>query len=326
MGPLTSHCPDAPELILDREICLSEISKDLEGDLRLLESEREECASPKCRTLKTVHLLELKVQSHRPCDSRPGRLLDGVFSVRDLAHAFARGDGNRRGVHAGNFRWRGRNILVTGSISGITNAGTHRKPAFDDCQECDGHGYMEGRFCGTVRKARALELVGCQVIGVYRLRFDPSREGGSGAVRGTLEGVLVCPCKEEHCTDFRTVAVGSYPNPWTVAGATYLARDHTGAVVPAAEVRTDGGHTGVNCVFGLEVALAAPVSSVRLTLVHFASPATVEAYAAGVPVGAQTMTAAGGTPETLTFAAAGIDRLVVRPPNNETLLLELCVG
>ena len=112
----------------------------------------------------------------------------------------------------------------------------------------------------------------------------------------------------------------------TCALPIYLARDHTGAVVPATEVRTDGGHTGLNCVFGLEVALAAPVSSVRLSLVHFAAPATVEAYAAGVPVGAQTMTAAGGTPETLTFAAAGIDRVVVKPPSNETLLLELCVG
>jgi hypothetical protein len=323
---LTAPCPDSPRALLERELCLSELSKNLEGDLRLLESEREDCASPKCRTLKTMHLLELRVQSNRPCDSRPGRLLDGTFTVRDLTHAFARGDGNRRGVHAGSFRWRGRDILVTGGISGITNAGTHRKPVFDDCQPCDAHGYMEGRFCGTVRKAKAPELVGCQVIGTYRFRFDPSREGGSGAVRGTLEGVLVCYCKTERCTDFRTFTVGPYPNPLTVAGASYLVRDHTGAVVPAAEVRTDGGHTGLNCVFGLEVTLPAPTSSARLTLVHFAAPATVEAYAGGVVVGTQTMTAAGGTPETLTFTGAGIDRLVVKPPNNETLLLELCVA
>jgi hypothetical protein len=326
MDPLTALCPDSPNALLERELCLSEVSKNLEGELRLLESEREECASPKCRTLKTMHLLQLEVQSNRPCDSRPGRLLDGTFTVCDLTHAFARGDGNRRGVHAGSFRWRGRDILVTGGISGITNAGTHRLPVFDDCQPCDAHGYMEGRFCGTVRKAKARELVGCQVIGTYRLRFDPSREGGSGAVRGTLEGVLVCYCRPEHCTDFRTFTVGSHPNPLTVAGISYLVRDHTGAVVPTAEVRTDSGHTGLNCAFGLEVALVSPASLVRLTLVHFAAPASVEAYAGGVVVGSQTMTAAGGTPETLAFTGAGIDRLVVKPPNDETLLLELCVA
>jgi hypothetical protein len=319
-------CLDTPELLLDRELCLSEVSKDLEGELKLLESEREECSSPKCKTLKTLHLLELQVRSHRPCDSRAGRLLDGVFSVRDLAHAFARGDGNRRGIHAGRFRWRGRDLLVTGTIGGVTNAGTHRTPAFDDCQPCNAHGYMEGRFCGTVVKARARELVGCQVTGTYRLAFDPSREGGSGAVRGTLEGALVCLCKEERCADFRTFAIGSYPNPWVVAGASYLVRDHTGAVLPAAEVRSDGGHTGLNSGFSLEIVPAAPVSSARLTLVHFATPPKVEAFAGGVVVDSQTMTAAGGTPETLTFAAAGIDRLVVTPPSNETLLLELCVA
>jgi hypothetical protein len=321
-----TRCFDSPELLLDRELCLSEVSKDLAGDLRLLESQREECANPKCRTLKTVHLLELEARSHKPCDSRPGRLLDGVFSVRDLTHAFARGDGNRRGIHAGTFRWRGRDILVIGDISGITNAGTHREPAFKACQTCDAHGFMEGRFCGRVVKARARELVGCGVIGTYRLAFDPSREGGSGAVRGTLEGALVCPCKEEHCTDFRTIAVDSYPNPWLVGGASYLVRDPAGAVVPAAEVKAIGGHTGLDCGFSLEITLAAPVSSARVTLVHFAAPATVEAFAGGVPVGSQTMSAAGGTPETLAFAAGGIDRLVVKPPNDETLLLELCLA
>lgn len=145
-------------------------------------------------------------------------------------------------------------------------------------------------------------------------------------LRGTLEGALVCYCKTERCTDFRTFAVGSYPNPLSVAGASYLARDHTGAVVPATEVRTDGVHTGLNCVSGLEVTLPAPASSVRLAVVHFVAPATVEAFAGGIVVGSQTMTAAGGTPETLTFTGAGIDRLVVKPPSNETLLLELCVA
>jgi hypothetical protein len=68
MEPLTAPCPDSPKSLRERELCLSEVSKNLEGELRLLESEREDCKTPKCRTLKTMHLLELDVKSHRPCE------------------------------------------------------------------------------------------------------------------------------------------------------------------------------------------------------------------------------------------------------------------
>jgi hypothetical protein len=43
MEPLTAPCPDSPKALLARELCLSEVSKNLEGELRLLESEREDC-------------------------------------------------------------------------------------------------------------------------------------------------------------------------------------------------------------------------------------------------------------------------------------------
>jgi hypothetical protein len=29
----------------------------------------------------------------------------------------------------------------------------------------------------------------------YRIKFDPGTAGGQGAIRGTLEGVIVCPCQ-----------------------------------------------------------------------------------------------------------------------------------
>ena len=35
----------------DRIVCLSAVSKDLEGELRLLESEKEECRERDCTTL-----------------------------------------------------------------------------------------------------------------------------------------------------------------------------------------------------------------------------------------------------------------------------------
>jgi hypothetical protein len=54
---------------------------------------------------------------------------------------------------------------------------------------------MEGKLCGEVIKPGNTKLKGCQVIAAYRIKFDPSEKGGSGAVVGTIEGVIVCFCK-----------------------------------------------------------------------------------------------------------------------------------
>ena len=65
------------------------------------------------------------------------------------------------------------------------------------CERCDERGVMTGRLCGVIRRSRENQrLVGCQVFGVYRFQFDPTEEGGRGAIRGTLEGVVVCACPE----------------------------------------------------------------------------------------------------------------------------------
>jgi hypothetical protein len=117
--------------LIDHVVCLSELSKDLTGELRLLESEKEQCRELDCTTLETVHQLELRAARH-DCDSDVASLLDGTLHAGDLVHKFVGGDGNRRGVHEGSFRWRGRGAVASGTLRGITNAGTHRKPAFDE--------------------------------------------------------------------------------------------------------------------------------------------------------------------------------------------------
>src|SRR5262249_16994369 len=73
---------------------------------------------------------------------------------------------------------------------------THREPAFRACQRCDERGVMEGRLCGEVVSAENRALRGCQVLGAYRIRFDPGASGGEGEVAGTFEGVIICPCRE----------------------------------------------------------------------------------------------------------------------------------
>jgi hypothetical protein len=190
-------CAEGSRDILERHICLSALSKNLKGELKPLQHELERCAKLRCVTLKTIHFVQLKVGSNKPCDSQTAQLLDGLLAIRNLVTAFEGGDGTRRGVHEGDFTWKGKAIVAIGTLSGITNAGTHREPIFKPCQTCDAKGFMEGRFCGTIRKAERKQLVGCQVIGTYRFHFDPTKtEGGKGGIAGTLEGEIVCACPD----------------------------------------------------------------------------------------------------------------------------------
>jgi hypothetical protein len=103
--------------------------------------------------------------------------------------------------------------------------------------------------------------------------------------------------------------------------------DHTGSPTPTTEIRTWGTSTGLDLSYRTEIALAAPASAVDVTLVSFAQPAKATALdAGGTVVDSQVMLSAGGVPQTLHLTGAGIARLVVEPPSDETLLLELCVS
>ncbi len=186
-------CPDDPCKMLARTVCLSSVSKNIEGEAGSPEPERRQCEESGCLTLTTVQTLTLKLGSHQDCDSL-GEALDGVIEVRDLVHVYD-GNGNERGFHSGRFRWESDLGLIFGELSGITNAGTHRAPAFKECQRCKDP-VMEGQLCGTVCRARKPEFAGCQVFGSYRLRVDPAADGlPAQGVRGTFEGVLVCHCR-----------------------------------------------------------------------------------------------------------------------------------
>jgi len=193
--PSQIPCPDDPALLLKQGLCLNALSKNMKGTLRLNASKEQKCEVPLCKALKTVHLLKLSPVAHRPCDSRLGRPFGGSIVVERLVTVFDQ-DGHHRGCHAGDFVWTGTaGAQVVGRMSGMTNVGTHRKPVFADCQPCDARGVMEGRICGRVVAAEDPAMKGCQIMGAYRIRFDPSLTGGSGAVTGVLEGVIVCPCR-----------------------------------------------------------------------------------------------------------------------------------
>jgi len=192
--PTQIQCFDDPGTILQQPICLSIISKDTRGTLSLNVSQPHACTLPPCRTLKTVHTLKLTPTPHPPCDSHAAQPFGGTFVVERLVTAFDQ-DGMHRGFHAGDFVWTATPaIQVNGRMSGMTNEGTHRAPAFADCQTCDVRGVMEGRLCGKITAPNVPALNGCQLMAAYRFRFEPSTAGGTGAVTGVIEGVIICQC------------------------------------------------------------------------------------------------------------------------------------
>ena len=72
-APTRLRCADSSRDILDNELCLNALSKNVEGDLRPLHAERERCEPLECETLKTEHLLLLEVKRYE-CDSRVAEL------------------------------------------------------------------------------------------------------------------------------------------------------------------------------------------------------------------------------------------------------------
>jgi len=189
---MATQCFDDPAGILEKAFCVSAVSKDLKGVLKLGSSKEQKCQTPSCKTLRTAHELKVELKKTK-CDSPAALPLNGSLTTK-LITAFDT-DGNHRGVHAGDFTWAGAGGLkITGRMSGITNEGSHRLP-IKDCQKCSDIGIMEGRLCGQViNGGETPKLKGCQVIAAYRIKFDPSEKGGDGEVLGTLEGVLVCSC------------------------------------------------------------------------------------------------------------------------------------
>jgi len=226
-SPRTPTCFDDPERMASRDFraCILAVSKDLrEGQLRrarpaggFLECRDLELPDRRrgCRTLKTVHkLLFRAIVPHDDCDSAISRALEfdqatgkgplGELLVSPLVTLFDE-NGLGRGIHAGNFLWRGPNYLkIRGRMSGTTNAGLYRAPVFDSVEKCRQMHVLYGRLCGRVETldARLLsQLAGSQLIGTYRIliRADPA-EGedglpGSNAVEGVFEGAFIRVCR-----------------------------------------------------------------------------------------------------------------------------------
>jgi hypothetical protein len=189
-------CPDDPRTMQEQTFCLASISKNLAGKIFDIEAKRRECRRPECTTLVATTHAELGVRSHGECDSRLARALDGTLELTEFVHVWGSSTDDH-GFHSANFRWKGDGIVVSGSLSGMSSAGTHRAPAFEECQKCQAPGVDEGRLCGTVEEADDDDLKGAQVFGAHRLRYTVTDEGlEQGRLRGTFEGLVIRRCQD----------------------------------------------------------------------------------------------------------------------------------
>jgi hypothetical protein len=314
-------CDGTPADLLTSQLCLDELSKDVRGDLRLVGARRHECQEEDCLTLTVEHLLMLELASHA-CDSALGALLDGRLQSKDLVSVFSAGSGTRRGMHTGTFVWQSAAASIHGRLSGMTNEGTHREPAFSTCQRCDERGVMEGRLCGRIVRTTDQHLSGAQVFAAYRLRFDPGEDGGQSPVAGTIEGLVVRTCSGRLCVTFDLA--GQNANPRSSGDLSVQTRDLNGPTMFTSVV-TWGSVTGLHLWHSSTLSFARAVSRVELTLVGFAVPATATAYDAnGAVVATAVMTAPQRVPETLVLSAPGIVSVVVDSPSDEVLMPRVC--
>jgi len=305
--------------------CVDALSKDVEGELELLEDlAPHTCRGLRCRTLTAHQEIEVKVSAH-DCDSELGRLLDGPLTISPLTTVYEDGDPRRRGIHAGEFRWGRRGLVITGSVHGVTNAGTLRQPLDPACERCEAPGVMQGRLCGVVRRSLvAPQLVGASVQAVYRFHAEPMDAVGSVGLRGTIEGAILRECgRHEDCIELATLAGGG--NPRVEHGHTIEVSDLSG-LRPTTDIVTWGTVTGLHVWHHTTIDLAAPADQVVLTVALFATPGTVTAFdAAGSVVALVPIVGPQNMPIDVVVSGTDIVRIEIDCPQDEHLLLKLCV-
>lgn len=317
-----SVCDVRPDELARAVLCLDELSKNVKGELLILDADGHDCRTFDCRTLVVSHAIRAEVSSH-DCDSKIGARFDGRLTVRDLTTVFTDGSGLRRGLHTATFQWRTPMGIVTGRMSGMTNEGTHREPAFKGCQQCGDVGVLEGRLCGRLVRSREPRLTGAQVTAAYRFAFEPTEKGGEGTLVGTIEGLVVRSCEPpDECVDFTTA--GNDTNP-RVVGPVSIEVSGPNGPMPDTGVTTWAGITGLDLYYSSTLSFAQPVSRVELTLMHMSNPPTATAYdAAGNSVAMESVTAGQQIPQPITLNGPGIVTVVVDSPTGEVLLTRLC--
>jgi hypothetical protein len=131
------------------------------------------------------------------------------------------------------------------------------------------------------------------------------------------------------CTTFGAMPIGFGPNPRVGNQAQFLVRQFNGIPAPntwiVSQNSPNGVFRGLNCGFTCEIQLAVPAQSVIVSLVHFAQPGAIYAVNGnGTLAGSAVMAPQQATVQTFTINGASIVRVIIRCPQDETLLLRFC--
>jgi hypothetical protein len=194
-----------PGELLQGNHCVYGVSKDLNGQVTLVDGDYRNCASPACDPLVQQQFWRLEATSNPRCDDQPpGLALDGMILVRFVATVFTGPRESLRGVHAGQFGWTPTvgGLPITGTLEGISNVGVLRDPIFSAaCERCHEPGIVSGHLFGTGKNLQGAPATDFRVEAMYRLAWDPlawdptNPQVTTAPVRGTLEGVLVIACQ-----------------------------------------------------------------------------------------------------------------------------------
>ena len=188
-------CTPGNRDVLERNICLSALSKNLKGELKPLHHALKRCAKLKCRTLKTIHFLELNVATNAPCDSAPGKLFNRELHRPQPDHRLRERRRDAPRHPRGRLPMEGQ-----GSRRGRDDFGDHQRgdaprahlQAVPDLRR---EGLDGGPLLRDDPPVSATGSPRLSVIGTYRFHFDPTKtDGGRGGISGTLEGEIVCAC------------------------------------------------------------------------------------------------------------------------------------
>ena len=204
-----------------------------------------------------------------------------------------------------------------------------------------GAGYSVGGFDIRRRNARGEARVDCyrlsqSELAVLHRQLRFRADFGEIAVReAACPGFPTVPPDEPHggdddpprrtCTRLDKLPLGQGPNPRRERRLVFEVRDATGAPAPTTRIHSAGGTTGLDCGLETAIALPVPASAVAVTLVCFSTPAEAEAFHAdGTSAGVVRMTVPKGQPETLQLGGSALASIVIRAPQDEALLLEVC--
>lgn len=154
----------------------------------------------------------------------------------------------------------------------------------------------------------------------------PGMPGGPAAPRGAAappaEGLKP---QTLQCIAFSTYPVMNVPNPWVVNGVSFQAYDYASNPLANNQIKQIATHRGLDCGYTLDIQLPVVCSEIVMALVHFNTPATVNAYdSGGTLVGTATMSGPQNAVESVIINAAGIKTLKLSAPQDETLMVRFC--